>query len=477
MSDDAYITLRTVDNLVNGYGPRWNVAERVQAFTHPLWMFVMAGPYAITREAFLTPLAVSIAFAAVAIWTCLRQCRAAATILVVASVLIFSKAFVEYSTSGLENPLAFLLLALFVAREGAPPSARKAHWLWALAGLVMLTRLDLGLMVLPALLWHTRQVPWSVTVRAASAGMAPLVAWEVFSVVYYGFPFPNTAYAKLQNGIPAGELAAQGLLYLLDTVQRDPVSMIGVAGGTVAALAADPRGNGAMAAGIMAYLVYVIRIGGDFMTGRFVAAPLLVASCLLGRSAIRIPTLAATAVAAAVCALGIYATARPPILTGRHTFDVQPRDIYGVGGIDDERAFYSRYTGLLRYTRALPLPHNVDVQAGKDARGKPQIRVSQSIGFFGFFAGPALHVVDPLALTDPLLARLPPTPTKQWRIGHFERPIPAGYVATLESGRNVIEDPSIARFYDDLALITRGPLWSRARWRAIIAANVRNGGR
>jgi arabinofuranosyltransferase len=307
--------------------------------------------------------------------------------------------------------------------------------------------------------------------------MAPLVAWEVFSVVYYGFPFPNTAYAKLQNGIPAGELAAQGLLYLLDTVQRDPVSMIGVAGGTVAALAADPRGNGAMAAGIMAYLVYVIRIGGDFMTGRFVAAPLLVASCLLGRSAIRIPTLAATAVAAAVCALGIYATARPPILTGRHTFDVQPRDIYGVGGIDDERAFYSRYTGLLRYTRALPLPHNVDVQAGKDARGKPQIRVSQSIGFFGFFAGPALHVVDPLALTDPLLARLPPTPTKQWRIGHFERPIPAGYVATLESGRNVIEDPSIARFYDDLALITRGPLWSRARWRAIIAANVRNGGR
>ena len=42
MCDDAYITLRTVDNFVSGFGPRWNVAERVQAYTHPLWMFVLA---------------------------------------------------------------------------------------------------------------------------------------------------------------------------------------------------------------------------------------------------------------------------------------------------------------------------------------------------------------------------------------------------------------------------------------------------
>jgi len=33
---DAYITFRTIDNLVHGYGLRWNVDERVQAFTHPV---------------------------------------------------------------------------------------------------------------------------------------------------------------------------------------------------------------------------------------------------------------------------------------------------------------------------------------------------------------------------------------------------------------------------------------------------------
>ena len=46
LSDDAYITFRTVDNALNGYGLRWNVADRVQSYTHPLWMFVMTAAQA-----------------------------------------------------------------------------------------------------------------------------------------------------------------------------------------------------------------------------------------------------------------------------------------------------------------------------------------------------------------------------------------------------------------------------------------------
>jgi arabinofuranosyltransferase len=53
MSDDAYITMRTVDNFVNGFGLRWNVVERVQAFTHPAWLMLITPFYAVTREAFL----------------------------------------------------------------------------------------------------------------------------------------------------------------------------------------------------------------------------------------------------------------------------------------------------------------------------------------------------------------------------------------------------------------------------------------
>ena len=60
MSDDAYITLRTIDNFVNGHGLRWNVAERVQVFTHPLWLFLIAPVYLVTREAFYTTIVLSL---------------------------------------------------------------------------------------------------------------------------------------------------------------------------------------------------------------------------------------------------------------------------------------------------------------------------------------------------------------------------------------------------------------------------------
>ena len=43
LSDDARITLRTVLNVTHGYGLTFNVAERVQTYTHPLWMLMLTG--------------------------------------------------------------------------------------------------------------------------------------------------------------------------------------------------------------------------------------------------------------------------------------------------------------------------------------------------------------------------------------------------------------------------------------------------
>jgi arabinofuranosyltransferase len=53
ISDDAFITFRVIDNFINGYGLTWNPQERVQVYTHPLWMFLMLPLYAITRNPFL----------------------------------------------------------------------------------------------------------------------------------------------------------------------------------------------------------------------------------------------------------------------------------------------------------------------------------------------------------------------------------------------------------------------------------------
>ena len=116
LDDDAYITFRTVDNFLNGLGLRWNVVNRVQAFTHPLWMFAVAARGGHRRGRVL--------LVAGALDRRLAGGRghsgglpdrghAADVRAGVLSTLALSKAFVDYSTSGLENPLTHLLLVGF----------------------------------------------------------------------------------------------------------------------------------------------------------------------------------------------------------------------------------------------------------------------------------------------------------------------------------------------------------------------------
>jgi arabinofuranosyltransferase len=472
MSDDAYITLRTIDNFVHGYGLRWNVVERVQTFSHPLWMMLLTIPYYFTREAYLTTLAVSIVVSLVAVSLLVRRIASSLeTAAIGVAVLTFSKAYVEYSTSGLENPLSFLLLALFVWLWFRDRTQGTIRGLWLIAGLLMLNRLDLAVLVLPALAVLTVRTGWQATIRHALVSLSPLIAWELFSIVYYGFPLPNTAYAKLQTGIPLRELIAQGLLYLLDLVTHDPVTALALAVCTLASLSAARRTTWPLAAGIGLYLCYILRIGGDFMAGRFLAAPLLVAVAMFARQDWRLSAPLTGGAVAAVAFLGCFATLRPPILTTPHQFDVEPRDVYGVGGTDDERAIYSRYTALVRESREVPLPFDALIVESRKSAGVPQVKVMGGIGAAGYFAGPATHIIDPVGLGDPLTARLPAN-NEKWRIGHFERKLPAGYEETIRTGQNRIQDPATAHFYDQLTRITRGPIWSQRRWRAIWNVNV-----
>ena len=42
-SDDGFINFRVVCNILAGHGPVFNVGERVEAFTSPLWIALLAG--------------------------------------------------------------------------------------------------------------------------------------------------------------------------------------------------------------------------------------------------------------------------------------------------------------------------------------------------------------------------------------------------------------------------------------------------
>jgi arabinofuranosyltransferase len=474
--DDAYITYRTVDNFVNGYGLRWNTAERVQTYTHPLWMFLVAAANFVTHEIYFTAIALSVALSVAAVLlVAVGVASSAAAGCLAIVILTFSKAFVDYSTSGLENPLTHALLGAFLAvyfRRKA--GATTLYVLASLAALAAVNRADTVLLFVPALLVVLAQVGVSRGLVAISAGFVPLVLWEAFSVLYYGFPFPNTAYAKLfDTGVTTGERLRHGLYYLEDSARLDPLTLLTVGAAAAGAVWSRERRHLGVAVGIAAYLSYIVWIGGDFVTGRFMTGPVFAAAALVARW--RPPSrmaLAAAAMAAVV--VGATASAPPPFSTSGVA--TRGRELMGPHGIADERPFYYPHSGfLLAVRRASPVATHPWAVEGIEARNKrTPIVVRGDVGYFGFYAGPAVHVVDVWGLGDPLLARLPARADVKWRIGHFTRAIPDGYLDTLASGRNSIRDRSVAALYDRLSLITRGRLLDPNRLTAIWKINVGN---
>ena len=315
--DDAYITFRTIDNVLHGFGLRWNVAERVQSFTHPLWLILLTPFIALTGEPYYTSLVVSIllTLATVAL-ICVRVSVKPQNALLAVSMLLFSRAFVEYSTSGLENPLSHLLLtAFFYVYLTKPLDRRSVTRLSLIASLLLLNRLDLALLVAPALVHALFVVRRQHVIVPALIAFLPFVAWEGFSLLYYGVPFPNTAYAKLNTGTPAAELAVQGFLYLAESAGSDPLTLTVIGAAFVAAIRNRGR-DWLVASGIVLSLIYVVRVGGDFMSGRFLTAPFVVATVLLAATNWRLARTDVVLALSVVVLAGIDAR-QPPLISGR----------------------------------------------------------------------------------------------------------------------------------------------------------------
>lgn len=475
LSDDAFITFRSVDNFLNGYGLVWNIGERVQSYTHPLWMLLLSLVNWLTGELVFSSLVLSIVISLAVFglvgWRLAVSPASAAFALL---GLGLSNAFIDYSTSGLENPLSHLLLAGFFALFFTlKPGPRNAFWLSFVASLGMLNRLDTFLLFAPALLYYLLQTRQPKAWLAALAGQLPLVAWELFSLLYYGFPFPNTAYAKLNTGINQIELATQGLRYLIDSIQVDPITLALLGAGLFLALIARDRRSLMIAIGAGLYLAYVIQIGGDFMSGRFLAAPYLCSLLIIARLDLsQLPKYGLGLLFSMVLLLGLLSPT--PTFNFREV-DLSARERSAMVNdqkISNERRYYAWSTGLLRIDRQSGRPAHPYAEDGVAARqAGPAVTRRITVGMFGYYAGPQVHVVDELALGDALLARLPARRVDQWRIGHFQRTLPAGYLESIRSRINQLADSNLAKYYDALLLVIQGKLIDPLRLAAIWKLN------
>jgi len=426
--DDAFISFRYALNLTRGEGLVFNAGEQVEGFTNLLWTLLVALALELRLDPERFAVAAGVAFHAGTIALLAFHAhgtRREGTRLALPAAALLAASLPDlavYATSGLETSLfTFLAFAAFVALS-LGRGARAAGGAGALLALAALARPD-GLLFAAA---AAPFVAWRMTPRIRSTAAfvgAFAVLWgpaTIARVAYFGSFFPNTYYAK------SASLAwwEQGFRYASLYFERYPLLALALPLALLSLLAParDPegareaaRGRGPIPRALLAaafavtYVLYVTRVGGDFMFGRFLvpATPFLLVLLEAG-------PFARVRRACVQCALAAGAAAL--LLTAPSPVGADEGRTWGIG---DERAFYATH----------PV---VGADAGR-ARGEALrpffAGLPIRIAFLGgearlvFYADPAFALECATGLTDSWIARQPLA--RRGRVGHEKTPPPA----------------------------------------------------
>ena len=274
----------------------------MQTYTHALWFWLLALTRWVTGECAVSAVVLGALLAATSIGLLWRLRSNAAALVVAVALLLGSRAWSNFATSGLETSLVYVLATMLAVVYRDPEPDRRLRRTAIVVGLISVTRLDLMVLTGPALAAAAWRRPRGAVLRSLAAGFAPLAAWSAFATVYYRSPFPVTAYAKaFCHGVPATDLFEQGRRYVGRAVTDDPATPLGMLLG--AGLGARHRGTRARAAGVLCYALYAIKVGGEFMLGRLFPPSFLLAVALVTTA--RVWHSRRTAALATVIAIGV----------------------------------------------------------------------------------------------------------------------------------------------------------------------------
>ncbi len=228
--DDADIFLVYARNFAEGHGFVYNVGgERVEGFTSMLWTLVCSGMFRLAQSVELPLFLLDLAIGTVAVRVCLRRTERPQVFLPM--LLAAPSWFVWSQLALMESGLWCLLLtlAVFAVVE------RRARGLAVLLPLLALARpeamlwggwLLLLLAIAIALKEGLRRAAIIVAAPLASFAVA-LTALIVFRLHYFGYPVPNTYYAKVSPNLAYDIF--QGSLYLLLFMLANPAALLAVA--------------------------------------------------------------------------------------------------------------------------------------------------------------------------------------------------------------------------------------------------------
>ncbi|MCC6158208.1 MAG: hypothetical protein IT350_09155 [Deltaproteobacteria bacterium] len=272
--DDAYISYRYAENLAHGFGLEYNPGERVEGGTS-IALIALLAPFSLAgiRRIDFVAVVLSLLASAGTVTLASRYLRERTTGLIgraeafVLAFLTLSTCVLVWAWAGMETSIfAFVWLAgvLRHLRE-----SEREDWPWASALLTVAAGLlhPDGVLLAPilGLSWlfpftKTRAVRGVVygAIVVALFGGYWLARWT-----YFGYPMPNTFYAKVGSG---ADLFRAGFTYIRVAVFSTlvPLATAFYALKTIKGWRSWPREVWIFLGAATIYVLYVMKVGGDF---------------------------------------------------------------------------------------------------------------------------------------------------------------------------------------------------------------------
>ncbi|MBB6371677.1 hypothetical protein [Chryseobacterium shigense] len=478
VSSDGLSVVYQSYNVINGLGLVWNFAERTYVSTSPLFT-LLSIPLTYISDLFLNlfgfsenkilsiPIFINLLFSGATFFLILKFAYSKSKKLDISKLIIlglcfillfFSKFFLHYSTSGLENSLSYFVISAFAILAMSPGNSKTIFWLPVAAALVFLTRYDFLLIIAPTMLYYL----FRNKITPGFQIMALIVIlWFVFSFLYFGNIFPNSFYLKANLDFN------QSLYYSRKNLfESKPMFLIIILGLYTSFIA-----NKRIFLGIFSYLIYIFIVR-DYMLGRLFTP--LIPLCIITiiefiaernlseykNNFFKIYTPGLIVAGIIFYFLPVIKLYEDKLTKGRYW-------------VSDERAFYLKPPSNfpeMKFRYIKPNPKVTFVDYCYSMLHEPLMVSNNQYN---------AYYLDPMGLASPFVTYY----TKNYggtgsRPGHRKADIDFlknnGVFESYVENKNLIKNKNLSELFDDVNIVSKGDIFDLTRIKTIIKLHTHN---
>ena len=278
--DDAFISYRYVENLVQGNGLVFNLGERVEGYTNFLWIMILSVFARIGLNIIVVSKILGVASGCVTLILLYQLTRMFfpkrewLLPLLPPLLLTASSAFAYWSISGLETSLFVMMVLLSVYLYLTRPM------LWVISCVLSTLVRPEGALIFGILLLHqaiSKKGELKKALRHLGVFVLLLLPFAIFKLVYYGDLLPNPFYAKTGLSL---EYVQSGLEYFWQFLKHYGLWGLIYLVPILLYRSLDSRARLLLVLSCL-YTLYIILVGGDVLKVHRFFLPILPALYLL----------------------------------------------------------------------------------------------------------------------------------------------------------------------------------------------------